>query len=475
MKKKLVKMLSVTLSAVMLSSLVACSGGQETNSSNATSSNDSNNTETSSTSSEVPSIDKLKVGEDFKDINASIKVLTNRTDIVDTIYKGYAEQFMEIYPNIKVEYEGITDYEQSLQLRLATGDWGDICFIPTSVSKNELENYFIPLGDYNTLDSIYNFCQEKAFNGKVYGIANGGTANGVIYNKDVWAKAGITEMPKTPDEFLADLQLIKEKTTSIPLYTNFAAGWTMGAWDAYIDIAATGDPDFKNNMPHMANPFAKREDMTGPYAVYYTLYEAVARKLIEDDPASTDWESSKGAIGKGDIATMVLGSWAVEQCKEVTKNAGNNPDAIGYMPFPITVNGKQYAGASGNYGFGINNKASVTNQQAALTYLKWLIEESPIYTYEGSIPALKGESLPDALSDFQSVELLSNNMAPEGEEDLFDDLNSESEVGINTNDYKKSEIVEGALYGTRKLDEILQEWNEDWSKGQQKLGIEVNK
>ena len=34
--------------------------------------------------------------------------------------------------------------------------------------------------------------------------------------------------------------------------------------------------------------------MTGPYAVYYVLYEAVARGLIEDDPTTTDWKEVKG-------------------------------------------------------------------------------------------------------------------------------------------------------------------------------------
>ena len=59
---------------------------------------------------------------------------------------------------------------------------------------------------------------------------------------------------------------------------------------------------------------------------------------------STDWESSKGRINSGEIATMVLGSWAVQQFKD----AGPNPDDISYMPFPITVDGKRYAGAGGN-------------------------------------------------------------------------------------------------------------------------------
>lgn len=305
------RLISLGLATAMVFSLAACGkgdGGSQTTGS-ASGSGDA------AASTEVPTIDSITLKTsadsegDYGDLTASIKILTNRTDIVDTVYKGYAEQFMEIYPNITVEYEGITDYEESLRLRLTTGDWGDICFIPTSVSKEELQNYFISLGDFDTLDGIYNFCTEKSFGGKVYGIANGGTAGGVLYNKKIWDAAGVTELPKTPDEFLDALQKIKDNTDAVPLYTNFAAGWPMGAWDAYTDIVCTGDADFKNKMPHMKDPFAKKDDMTGPYAVYYTMYEAVARKLVEEDPASTDWESSKGAMNKGEIATMVLGSW----------------------------------------------------------------------------------------------------------------------------------------------------------------------
>lgn len=419
---------------------------------------------------ELPTIDQISVGEDYQDVTASIKILTNRTDIVDTVYKGYAEQFMELYPNITVEYEGITDYEESLTLRLTTGDWGDLCFIPTGVNRNELSTYFISLGDYDTLDPIYNFVQDKTYEGQVYGIANGGTASGVVYNKRVWEEAGITELPATPDEFLEDLQIIKDNTDAIPLYTNFSAGWPMGAWDAYIGVAATGDADFMNNtIVHTKDPFAKRDDMTGPYAVYYTLYEAVARGLVEEDPASSDWESSKNKMNTGEIATMVLGSWAVQQCKD----AGENPDDVGYMPFPITVDGKRYAGAGGNYSFGINNQAETDNQIAAMVYMKWLIEESSIYADEGSIPALKSGELPDALADFEGVELLADNPAAAGEETLFNEVNNEAEVGINNDDYPDCEILEGALYGSATLDELMDNWNQKWSDAQETLGVEI--
>lgn len=458
------KLLSLGLAVTMVLPMTACGGGTE-------------QTEEPSVSAAVPTLDSVTVkkeaGEasEYDALNTSIKVLTNRTDIVDTVYKGYAEQFMELYPNITVEYEAVTDYEEALRLRLTTGDWGDLCFIPTSVAKNELADYFTPLGSYDTLNEIYNFCVEKTYDGTVYGIANGGTASGVCYNKRIWEEAGITELPSTPEEFLEDLQTIKDHTDAVPLYTNFAVGWPMGAWDAYIGIAATGDADYMNNtIVHTKDPFADQGDMTGPYAVYYTLYEAVARGLVEEDPASTDWESSKGMINNGEIAAMVLGSWAVEQFKE----AGDHPDDIGYMPFPISVDGKQYAGAGGNYAFGINKQASEDNQIAAMLYMKWLIEDSSIYDDEGSIPALKSGDLPDALADFEGVELLSDNPALEGEETLFNDVNNESEVGINNDDYPDCEILEAALYGSRTLDEVMDEWNQKWSAAQETLGVEVN-
>lgn len=480
---KFKKFMALGMAAVMTMSLAACGGkSDDTPSTSGNAGSTDNSGSTTNTSSDnggadntnasggIPTIDQINVGEDYKDLTASIKVLTNRTDIVDTVYKGYAEEFMKLYPNISVEYEGVVDYEQSVTLRLTAGGWGDIMFIPTSIPKNELSLSFLPLGDFATLDNIYNFCNEKTYDGTVYGIANGGTAGGIAYNKRIWKEAGIEEMPKTPDEFLADLQLIKDNTDAIPLYTNFADSWTMGAWDAYTDLAATGDPDFHNNMVHMSNPFSKRDDMTGPYAVYYILYESVARKLVEEDPASTDWESSKGRINKGEIATIVLGSWCVEQFKQ----AGDTPEDIGYMPFPISVNGKQYAGAGGNYAFGINANASQENQIASMLYIKWLVEESTIYMDEGSIPARKDGAYPDVLEAFDGVELLSNNPAPEGEEDLFDDVNNESEVGINNNDYPDCEILEAALYGTRTLDDIMDEWNSKWTAAQETLGVEVN-
>ena len=421
---------------------------------------------------EIPTLDQIKVGEDYQDLKASIKVLTNRTDIVDTVYKGYADEFMKMYPNIKVEYEGITDYEQSLELRLTTGDWGDLCFIPTSVDKSELSSYFTPLGDYDTLDQTYNFVQDKSYEGTVYGIANGGTASGIVYNKRVWKEAGIDELPTTPDEFLDNLQTIKDNTDAVPLYTNFAAGWPMGAWDAYIGVTATGDADYMNNtICHTKDPFAKQDDMTGPYAVYYTMYESVARGLVEDDPASSDWESSKTKMNSGEIATMVLGSWAYSQMVD----ADSHGEDVGYMPFPMSVNGTQYALAGGDYSYCINVNSSDDNKAASLVFIKWMTEKSNWCYNEGGYTVVKGGENPDMYKAFDGCTTMADQPALPGEENLLNDMNSESELSFNAggND-KVQRIVEAAATGSETYDDIMADWTKAWNDAQAELGVEVN-
>ncbi len=242
----------------------------------------------------------------------------------------------------------------------------------------------------------------------------------------------------------------------------------MGAWNDYVGIASNGDPDYKNNkLLHQKNPFTKNEENSGPYAVFYTLYEAVKQKLVEEDPASSDWESSKKKINDGEIATMVLGSWCVEQFK----GAGDHPDDVGYMPFPITVGGKRSASSGGQYAYAINKNSSADNQIASMLYVKWLIEESTIFEDEGTIPALKGKDLPASLSEFEGVELLSDNAPLEGEESLYDDIRNTAEV--LSGDYPVGQVLEAALYNSSSLEDLMEDWNKKWTSAQESYSVEV--
>lgn len=242
----------------------------------------------------------------------------------------------------------------------------------------------------------------------------------------------------------------------------------MGAWDAYIGGCATGDPDFMNyGMVHGENPFADNGDETGPFAVYNILYQAVSQELVEDDPTTTDWEGCKGMINNGEIGCMVLGSWAVVQMQQ----AGDNADDIGYMPFPITVDGKQYASAGPDYCYGINVHSDYDNQLASMIYVKWLTEESNFSYDQGGIPICVGNEYPDVLAAFDGVELVVDNPAPEGEEDLFGEINTESEISLNADNTHVQDVLEHALNGDKTMEEIADEWNQAWTDAQEEYDI----
>ena len=417
----------------------------------------------------------IEVGKDFTDLNAKITVVTNRTDLIQDTPDGkefpdYIADFNKIYPNISVTFEGITDYDTDMTSRLPSGSWGDMCCIPAALSNSEFEQYFVPIASYDALKDKYEFVDQCMYDGTVYGIPTSGNAMGIVYNKRIWEEAGITEVPATPDEFISDLHLIKDNTNATPLYTNYHDIWPLGTWDTYIFGCATGDPEYRHYvLPHERSPFSKRADGTGPYEVYNILYRAVNEQLIEDDPENTSWELSKGALNRGEIATMVLGSWAVSQIQ----GAGNNPDDVAYMPFPISVNGVQYSVAAGDYSYGINNKISDDKKTAALIFLKYLVEDSGYAYDQGSIPTTKGGTYPDTLSSFENTVLLKET-TPGAEGDLFSLINYSTDILLESDATHIIRIIDAAVNGNESLDDIMEDYNKVWNKAQTDNNVTIS-
>lgn len=451
------KVLGVVLSASLVLMATGCSSSKNN------ASDDAN----------VTPYQDIVLGEDFTDLTATITMLNDRTDMGQDDYNGvswneYIKEFNKLYPNITVEITTDTNYAEDSLTHLQSGDYETIMGIP-ALDKEDYSTYFMPLGDIDTMSEEINYATSTMYDGVVYGVPSSATAQGIVYNKKVFAEAGIEKLPATPAEFMDALKAIKDNTDAIPLYTNYAAGWTMGAWDAYIGINATGDTAYMNNkLLHSAEPFKDFGDDTHAYAVYKILYDAVKGGLTEEDYTTTDWEGCKGMINRGEIGCMVLGSWAVPQMK----GAGDGADDIGYMAFPISVGGKQYALASADYSYAVNENATVEEKQAAVIFIKWLTEMSG-YTYnEEALPIDKAST--DTKLDFEGVIFLDDDPAAEGEEDLLNELNSESELNFNNGgNTKVQEIVEHASIGDMSYDDIMAEWNAKWAEAQELCGVEV--
>lgn len=482
---KLKKVTALCMTAVLAMSFTACSSSDEEKETTAATNNggssEGESDTAAATDSDALTYANITLGEDYTDITAELKFLTNRTDMLEDSYTGaknwadYIAEFNKMYPNIKINVEGITNYADDTLLRLTSNDWGDIMMIP-GIDKSELSSYFLSYGTFDEMNSLIRFAADKSFDGQSYGVPITATASGIVYNKKVFEEAGITTLPKTPEEFIAALTAIKEKTDAIPLYTNYASGWALGQWDSYAFGSATGSATLKNqDLLHTAAPFADPGNGTGAYNVFKILYDATAQGLIEDDYMTTDWEGSKGMINRGEIACMVLGSWAYSQMT----SADEHPEDVGYMAFPITVDGKQYAGAGADYSFGINVNSSEDNQKAAMVFVKWMTEKSGYSYNEGGIPISQSDDQWPAVYDSfneNAVEFVVDEPSLEGEEEFYSQLMSESELAWDgDNGVRGQDIIVAASQGTKSFDDIMNNWNERWAAAQDSLGIEVTK
>ncbi|QCB94265.1 ABC transporter substrate-binding protein [Cellulomonas shaoxiangyii] len=396
-----------------------------------------------------------------------ITVLTWRTDLVeDGTFDDYVEQFKEKYPDVTdVTIEGLTDYEGEVKTRMNTDEYGDVLAIPGSVTPDQYAQFFEPLGSQEEMAEKYSWINDKSFEGQSYGIPVVGNVQGVVYNTRVWEEAGVTQFPTTPEEFLAGLQAIKDGGIEVaPLYTNYKDGWPLSQWDGWLG-AVTADPDWKNALVTSDEPWAEGTD----YGVVDGLiYDAVAQDLVEVDPTTTNWEESKRLLGTGEVATMVLGSWAIPQMQAAAQDAGAGAEDIGYMPVPVQVDGKFHAVAGGDYNLGINVNSD--NKVTARAWIDWFNEESGYSESQVGLSPLKDGTVPEALASFmEQVELLTLNPAPEGEESLFADIDTAS--GIVTTDPKfRQDTIDAARSGAKTKEQIFTELNTAWAEGRAEVG-----
>ena len=386
----------------------------------------------------------------------TLTFFTNRTDYVaDGTFDAYEAEFQKTYPNVDIDFQGLTDYDNDILTLINGGEYGDICMI-NGVDSTELGNYFASFGTLDELSDKYveaYLTGGAYYDGQVYGLAAFGSVNGVVYNKKVFEAAGYTEenLPKTPEEFLDCLRAIKENTDAIPLYTNTQAQWTLNDWESLAMVAGTGDADYRNNgVAADADAFAADSAL---YTFDKILYDIVKEGLCEEDPFTSDWEACKGMINRGEIGCMVLGNWAIPQMQQ----ADANPDDIGYMPFPYSVDGKLYApgGCDKCYGVSVNSE----HQEEAFAFVDFMINESGMAQKSGGISIVIGDEMPAGLELFADVTTVIPN--PETNAGHLADV--EAEAGISLCDGARiSEIVTAAQSGA-DFDALVAEWQGYWA------------
>jgi ABC-type glycerol-3-phosphate transport system substrate-binding protein len=412
----------------------------------------------------TPSAETATAPAEPHEVSGKITVLTHRTDLVQSgAMDAYAAEFKKTYPNVRVKFEGLTDYEGEVKIRMNTDDYGDVLMIPAAVAKNDYPKFFAPLGPTEELTAKYRFSDKTDVGGKVYGIAQFGTANGFVYNKSVWKRAGVTKWPTTPAEFLAGLHAIKSRTDAVPYYTNFKDGWPLVQWGGNIG-SVTCDGDAGNKLAGPVSPWKQGGELNVSDTL---LHDIVKGGLAEKDPNTTNWEASKGMVAKGEIGAMMLGSWSITQMRDAAEKAGAKPDDIGFMPFPAQKDGKFCATVVSDYQQAVNIHSE--HKGAARAWIDWFTEKSGYSAKEGAVPTVKSAAMPDTLKDFvdNDVTFVERSESRTGQVNAIDNA---AEIGLNTPDYRQKlvDIARGAQSGS--LQEFFADLDKRWDEAAKTAG-----
>ena len=182
-------------------------------------------------------------------LSGKITVNTTHSNLVDTVLKDLAQKFMDENPGTEIVFQAIPDANQVLKIKMASSSLDDITMVLPETKSSDFEKYFVPLDDLGfTKDNLYFYETGLGTDGKLYKIDGLISYSGIAYNKKVFEECGITEVPKTWDDFYKVCEKIKAKGIT-PISTSFKDGWPLQFWtDASFPFQNTGNANYFNEL-----------------------------------------------------------------------------------------------------------------------------------------------------------------------------------------------------------------------------------
>lgn len=387
-----------------------------------------------------------------EELSGEIEVITN---VNQSEMQKYKAAFEKKYPGTTVNYTTYHEYDARVKERIESGDYGDVLYVPSFFSGIEFKKYLEPLGTLDELSEKYYFVEKGwIYDDMVYGMPSDAYLMGMVYNTEVFDKAGITSIPRTMEEFIYAMELIEKHTDAIPFYTNCAVDWALNPWFYFPFIEMTGQSDYKlNTFIYEKNPFSEGSNH---YRVYKTLYDIVANGYVEENVMESNWYDACVKLNSGKIGCIAIGSWAIDQIRV----AGVHGDNIAFMTFPNQVDGEQYATAAIDFSYGIASNSD--NKELAKAYVTFMLEESGYALDHENISVFKTDLYPKTIQELGDIDVMVEQIEYDQSWGFYEELSSNLSL---TNAGEIQRIIQAAA-GMREesFDEIMEEWNQRWEQ-----------
>jgi raffinose/stachyose/melibiose transport system substrate-binding protein len=381
------------------------------------------------------------------------------TDPMMTVWQDMADAFMAENPNVTIEITVMENeaFKAALQTNLQAGDvpdlfqsWGggglrqqvDAGLVQdiTDASSGFIGNLNEGAVGLYQVDDVQ------------YGIPFNLGMVGFWYNQDLFAEAGIDAPPATWDEFLEDVQALKDAGIT-PIAVGAGDKWPAHFYYSYLMIreggqaameAVTADLDFnKPEFVEAGNQLQRLIDM-----------EPFQPGFLAAPWDAPDGES--GTIGTGQAAISLMGQWGpgayANQSGVGTPEdpiADRLPGEFGWFPFPAVEGGAGLPtdGFGGGDGFAVGKDA----EPEAVQFLEFItnVDNARIVGATGTtLPVTKGAE--DSITDPYQLAVL-EGLSQATFVQLYLDQYFTPELGAAVND-----AVATLFAGTATPEEVTQ-------------------
>jgi raffinose/stachyose/melibiose transport system substrate-binding protein len=278
------------------------------------------------------------------------------------------------YPGVKIDYKYVANanYPVYLNTRFAAGSAEDVVMTDETDLQNwATQGYLQDLGDQPWVSRLAApVIPATQVNGKTYSFVQQNIPIGMFANLDLLSKAGITAVPRTFADLVADLKTLKAKGLG-GLQVPNKVGWGSEHLIQFIGINQMDTNKF--DAGYIAG--------TDSYAKSWTQSLDMAKSLVADGfidgkamNGTDEFSTAQDEFAAGKYAFTVDGAWNLSKYKKdakfkFTMNAfPGGSDAAG-------LKAETYLGS----GWAINAKTK--NLDAAKAYVDWMTQKDQLTGY----------------------------------------------------------------------------------------------
>jgi len=365
-------------------------------------------------------------------------------------YAEMAAKFEAEHPGVTIEVQhAANDSAALLQSRVNADDIPDVFAVESGTNAQKYYEYAYNWSDDKDVLDLFKpeaLAGGTDTNGNVMSLPWTYENAGLLYNKDLFEQAGITELPRTLDELEAACQKL-EKAGITPFALAAKEAWALGQLSTHFMMDKTMDAEgVTAGLSDGSLTFDKLKN-------FHNLFRFLdlAKKYGPDKPLETDWEISENMLANNQAAIISMGDWCQSNLDSF------NPDAnVGFLPCPVSDNPEDVTILSScNWTYIVNKDSK--NLEMAKEYAEYILTseagQSWICDGVGSVPAVT--------TDREVKGTLANDAKEYVEKGETNDwIHTKAPAGFTQ---AVGPYVQAYMTGDMSEDEVIQEFQSFWT------------